>query len=453
MNGDLLLSILRVVVATAGLVIVGRLVWASYVYLSTRVYVFFALALISYLLIGFFRFLAPLLRLSADETLVQNLEILYAIGIVGCLWEQVRADLKRYTGSQKLMEQWRSASNLAKKRAHELEIFSEINRELTSSLDLRAVLQALVDHGQRLGDADAVTVFLVNGETGEITDYRVTAAARDGLKQLPSPRPDGLTVTVAKSGEAAFIPDTRSHPLYADGSYPDLYSIASLPLRFEDEIVGVLNVGYTRAHQFDDEEIRLLSTLADSAALTVHNAEMHDRVVKLAVTDELTGLANRRRFLEVLRSEMHRSRRYDRPLTLLMVDLDRLKQINDQNGHAAGDAMLHGVAQCMRSNVRDTDLPTRLGGDEFAVLLPETPGEAAGVIAERIRLGVENFSTVVDGATIRSTVSIGLVSRGPGDLHDLPSFIHLADDALYKAKTAGRNAVTALEPAGVKPEG
>jgi len=259
-----------------------------------------------------------------------------------------------------------------------------------------------------------------------------------------------LTVAVAKSGQAAFIPDTQSHPLYADGSYPDLRSIASLPLRFEDEVVGILNVGYTRAHEFDDEEVRLLSTLADSAAIMVHNAAMHDHIVKLAVTDELTGLANRRRFLEVLRSEMHRARRYERSLTLLMVDLDRLKQINDQYGHAAGDAMLRGVAQCMRSNVRDTDVPARLGGDEFAVLLPETPGAAAVAIAERIRTGVENSSVVVDGVTIRGTVSVGLVSRGPGDLHDLPSFIHLADDALYKAKTSGRNAVTALDPAVAK---
>jgi diguanylate cyclase (GGDEF)-like protein len=95
-------------------------------------------------------------------------------------------------------------------------------------------------------------------------------------------------------------------------------------------------------------------------------------------------------------------------------------------------------------------MPARLGGDEFAVLLPETGGDAAVTIAERIRAGVENFNVVVDGATVRSTVSIGLVSRSPGDLHDLPSFIRLADDALYRSKTMGRNAVTTFD--AVKPK-
>jgi len=450
MNGEWLLSIIRALVATVGLVIVVHLVRASYVYLSTRVFAFLGLAALSYLIIGFFRFIGPFVGLAINGEWLSFLEILYAVGIVGCLWEQMRADQKRYADSQKLMEQWRQASNLANKRANELTIFSEINRELASSLDLREVLEALVERGLRLGDADAVTVFVRNRETSELTNYRVTAAARDELKHLPSPRPDGLTNSVARSGEAAFIGDARNHPLYADGAYPDLRSIASLPLRFEGEVVGVMNVGYIRLHQFDDEEIRLLSTLADAAAVTVNNAAMHERILRLAVTDELTGLANRRRFLEVLRSEMHRARRYGRPLTLLMVDLDRLKQINDENGHAAGDAMLRGVAQCMRSSVRDTDMPARLGGDEFAVLLPETGGDAAVTIAERIRAGVEDFKVIVDSATVRSTVSIGLVSRSPGDLHDLPSFIQLADEALYRSKTMGRNAVTTFD--AVKPK-
>jgi diguanylate cyclase (GGDEF)-like protein len=451
MNEDWLLTLIRALVATVGLVIVVRLVRVSYVYLSTRVFAFLGLAFLSFAAIGFFRYIAPLMRITIDPAWLSFIEILYAVAIVGCLWEQMRADQKRFRDSQKLMEQWRHASNLAQKRANELEIFSEINEELASSLNLREVLEALVDRGLRLGAADAVTVFVRNRETGELTDYRVTAAARDELKHLPPPRPDGLTNTVARSGEAAFIAETRNHPLYADGAYPDLCSIASLPLKFEGEVVGVMNAGYIHPHEFNDEEIRLLSTLADAAAVTVNNAAMHERILKLAVTDELTGLANRRRFLEVLRLEMHRARRYGRPLTLLMVDLDRLKQINDENGHAAGDAMLRGVAQCMRSTVRDTDLPARLGGDEFAVLLPETGGEAAVTIAERIRASVEGFSVVVDGMTIRSTVSIGLASRGPGDLHDLPSFIRLADDALYKSKTAGRNAVTPFD-ATAKPK-
>jgi diguanylate cyclase (GGDEF)-like protein len=273
------------------------------------------------------------------------------------------------------------------------------------------------------------------------------AGAGERLKELPPPRPHGLTRTVARTGEPAFVGDVQRHPLYADHDRTDLGAIASLPLRLDGEVVGVMNVGYSAPHAFDDEEIRLLNSLAGVAALAVRNAALHERISRLAVTDELTGLPNRRRFLEAVRTEMQRARRYERPLTIVMVDLDHLKQINDAHGHSAGDVMLRGVAQCLRACVRDTDLPARLGGDEFAILLPETGREVALGIAERARAAVEGFSAVVNDVPIRSTVSVGLVSRGPADLQDLPTLIRLADDALYKSKTQGRNAVTVVDAA------
>src|SRR3990172_8726026 len=140
MNGEWLLSIIRALVATVGLVVVVRLVRASYVYVSSRVFAFLGLAVLSYLILGFLRFISPFVGWGINEGWLSFLEILYAVGIVGCLWEQMQADHKRYTDSQKLMEQWRQASNLANKRANELTIFSEINRELTSSLHLLHML-------------------------------------------------------------------------------------------------------------------------------------------------------------------------------------------------------------------------------------------------------------------------------------------------------------------------
>jgi diguanylate cyclase (GGDEF)-like protein len=191
--------------------------------------------------------------------------------------------------------------------------------------------------------------------------------------------------------------------------------------------------------------MRMLTALADTSALAVHNATLHERIAKMAVTDELTGLANRRRFLEVLRAEVQRARRYWRPLSLLMVDLDKLKAINDQHGHDAGDAVLRGLAQWLRGTVRDTDLAARLGGDEFALLLPETGGDAALAIAERLRAGMAAWSVDANGVPVGSTVSIGLASCAAGDLPELPGFLKLADNALYRAKAAGRNSVRAAE--------
>jgi len=175
----------------------------------------------------------------------------------------------------------------------------------------------------------------------------------------------------------------------------------------------------------------------------------------IAVHDGLTGLHNRTFLTDHFDTLIKGAHRRGERLAVLQLDLDRFKQINDTLGHAAGDAMLRGVAQCLRGAVRVTDLPARLGGDEFAVLMPETSREAALTVAERIRAGVEQFTAQVDGRTIHSTVSIGLISRAAGDVQDLPSLIHKADDALYKSKTDGRNRVTvwdAPESAALAPE-
>jgi diguanylate cyclase (GGDEF)-like protein len=429
------------------LLLIGRLVFSSYAYLSWRAPVLLVASLLAYLASGY------LALTSGLNTTVEIIEVVYAIGLFGVLFEHNLADRQRLTDSRRLMEQRRRAMNLAEKRAQELQLLSEITRELTSSLNLHDVLQAVVDRALTLGEADAVTVFVRNSETGELTDYHVSATRGQLLSELPPPRPEGLTATVSRNGEAAFITDVQRHPLYVETPYPELRSIACLPLRQEGEIIGVLNVSYLEPHQFDDDEMHLLNALADTAALAVRNAVLHERIASLAVTDDLTGLSNRRRFLQGVRHEIQRARRYQKPLTMLMVDLDQLKQTNDRHGHAAGDAMLRGVAQCLRSCVRDTDLPARLGGDEFAVLLPETDRERAVVIAERIRLAVENFQARVNNAEIHGTVSIGVVSREAGDLPDLPTFVHLADDALYKSKTGGRNSVTALELPPASPAG
>jgi diguanylate cyclase (GGDEF)-like protein len=445
LDARLIFFLLRMGFGLAGLYFIGRLIATSSAYRSWRTYAFFGLALICFALILAFR-LSAALGLDLSTTYIPQItDVLFVLGVVGVLYEAVVSDQRRLHDSHRLIDQWRRASGLAEQRLHELEILAAINRKLAASLELRDVLQSVVDQALELGDADGVAIFVRDPDTGVLADYRVTASASERFRTLPTPRSTGVTAEVARSGEAAFITNAQRHPLFANGAYPELNAIASLPLLLKGQVVGVLNVGYARPYQFEDSAIRMLKALADAAALAVHNAELHERIRKQAVTDELTGLVNRRRFLESLRAEILRARRYGHPMALLMVDLDRLKQINDHYGHAGGDAMLRGVAQCMRLAVRVTDVPARLGGDEFAVLMPETKREAALAVAERIRASVEEFRAQVDGVEISSTVSIGLISREAGYLQDLPSFIHMADEALYKSKTSGRNTITAWD--------
>jgi diguanylate cyclase (GGDEF)-like protein len=164
------------------------------------------------------------------------------------------------------------------------------------------------------------------------------------------------------------------------------------------------------------------------------------RVREQAHTDELTNLANRRAFLGVGTAALDQARRYQRPLSLLMLDIDHFKKINDTYGHAAGDAALRAMASTLRKAARASDTPGRLGGEEFAVLLPETNAAEALVLAERIRHDVKALEVTHDGTTIRFTASIGIAEQ-TAKTEDIDALLHEADEALYEAKEGGRDRV------------
>ena len=163
---------------------------------------------------------------------------------------------------------------------------------------------------------------------------------------------------------------------------------------------------------------------------------------RLAHTDGLTGLANRRYFMDRLSSELERSDRYERPLSLIVLDLDHFKEVNDTHGHAAGDAVLKAAAEALRSVCRDVDVPARVGGEEMALLLPETARSGARTVAERVRVRIERRThTAPDGATFGVTASLGVAAAGAG-ARTAEELLQRADEALYRAKDEGRNRVT-----------
>ena len=162
-------------------------------------------------------------------------------------------------------------------------------------------------------------------------------------------------------------------------------------------------------------------------------------VTRLSTTDPLTGLSNRRHFDAAAKLEIIRARRYGRPLSAVMVDLDHFKRVNDTYGHAAGDRVLVAVAGLCIRLARTTDLKARLGGEEFCLLLPETPAESSRVLAERLRADVEALPFDADGRPFRVTASMGISGFVPGD--ELEILVGRADAALYSAKESGRNRV------------
>ena len=226
---------------------------------------------------------------------------------------------------------------------------------------------------------------------------------------------------------------TRQFP--PPGLYPEdkAFNLAILPLVFHEERMGYV--------VFDAEHLDPLATVVRQLASVIKSAELHSKVLELSLTDALTGVHNRRYFEILLQKEVERSQRYGRPLAIIMADIDHFKKYNDSFGHPAGDEALRRVAGgILQSARRGLDVVTRFGGEEFAVILPETDGEGARIVAEKIRNHIQAETHFL----IKLTVSLG-VSAMRGDQLQSTALVDQADRALYQAKNKGRNRTILFE--------
>jgi diguanylate cyclase (GGDEF)-like protein len=211
-----------------------------------------------------------------------------------------------------------------------------------------------------------------------------------------------------------------------------------LPLVSHDSIIGLVTLLSDRHdHPFDAPLVDFLQDVAQQIAFGVENARLFAKLTELATTDELTGLANRRRFMELAEAELERAREGERGFALVLADLDHLKRINDSHGHAAGDIAIVHAARALEQHLGSSHLAARVGGEEFAVALPEVDLEGATEVAERIRSDLSN--AFVSGVG-RVTASFG-VAAAPQDGLTVAALMKAADERLYEAKAAGRNRV------------
>jgi diguanylate cyclase (GGDEF)-like protein len=190
------------------------------------------------------------------------------------------------------------------------------------------------------------------------------------------------------------------------------------------------------------EARELAEWFVSQAAIALENARLHGIVKRQAITDPLTGLANRRRFVEALEAELNRAERFDTDLAVVIADLDDFKNVNDSYGHEVGNDVLRAFADLITATLRDVDVASRLGGEEFAMLLPQTDVEGGVALAERIRATFAATDVAMpDGGSVRVTGSFGVASNTAGASVD--TLLRAADGALYRAKAAGKDRVEA----------
>ncbi|HWM10931.1 MAG TPA: diguanylate cyclase [Solirubrobacteraceae bacterium] len=207
-----------------------------------------------------------------------------------------------------------------------------------------------------------------------------------------------------------------------------------------DQVIGIVSVA-RGDRAFTHGERELFAYLTNQASVSVENVDLHETVQRQAVTDELTGLFNHRRFQEVMTAEVERARRYGHELGLIMLDIDNFKQVNDTHGHLQGDMVLGEVARVLRQSSREIDEPARYGGEEMAVALPQTDLEGAYQFAERVRGRIEalELPRLSGDGTLRVTASFGVASLASAGTADKDALVAAADGALYEAKRSGKN--------------
>ena len=349
---------------------------------------------------------------------------------------------------------YRRLLNKLEEQVHRAELLSELIRLFSSALPIDELLDRVVSKSTEvLGDTSFI---VLSGDNGHIRLESASSKDRDRLVKM-------LITTVnfggsALNGELLSDVLTRRQPVVISNlqqanisgemrAFVEKYSLVSLlavPIQTKEVVLGAFISLATEAGTFGTDDVATASALADFTAIALENAGLFAELQRSAITDSLTGVYNTRFFHEVLGRETARADRYTTPLSLLMIDIDTFKLVNDTFGHVVGNKVITQIANTLKQTVRNTDFVFRCGGDEFGVVLPGTALEGAMHVAEKILQKVET-ANILDslGYSGPVTVSIGLSEYHRGSHFE--TLVAEADQALYASKRSSRNCARAFK--------
>ena len=327
---------------------------------------------------------------------------------------------------------------------------SELTKAITPIQDDKKLLRMILDKSAELLKAEQGSLMLLDHETDVLLLEAKKGIVEGVSEKLRINRGEGISGKVAELGEPFLVENLESDPRInqKNRQHYKTLSFVSVPLKIEDRIIGVLNLAdKTSGEVFNEEDLNLVQSFASQAAIVMERNTFYNKteeLKKLTITDHLTGLLNRRYLYERLKDEVARSERHGHHLSLLMLDLDGFKVINDTFGHLFGDQILVGIAETLLNTVRSMDIVARYGGDEFMIILPETVESLAVEIAERLRNTVAHQGVPSQEATDMGlpllSASIGIVCF-PGHGETVELLLENVDKALYRAKHKGKNRI------------
>jgi diguanylate cyclase (GGDEF)-like protein len=345
---------------------------------------------------------------------------------------------------------------IERKRLELEEAIRRVGQAVGAGLDREGVVALVVRTAIEACDAEAGRALPIDAKRIDYFEYGLDGEASESLKEgLIAAEREAFQIDPAIGRELlAALDFDEGQPLpqrRPSTAQLELVHGMALPMRAriaggqDIDFVGVISIA-RRDRAFSEQERDLFAYLAGQATLSIENVDLHETIQEQAITDELTGLFNVRQFHSRLENEIERAERFGTPLSLVMLDIDRFKSVNDTYGHQQGDRVLVEVARVLRRLSRDVDLPARYGGEEMAVVLPQTDLTGAELGAERMRAAIEGMQIqrLDGGGLLPITASFGVASF-PSQAADKTALIAAADAALYRAKRGGRNRVERAE--------
>jgi diguanylate cyclase (GGDEF)-like protein len=321
----------------------------------------------------------------------------------------------------------------------ELSVLYEAAKAISSSLEMEAVLETLVHVICRAFGYEYGAILLVDERAGELV-IEATHGYPPGTRGYRVSSGKGITGWVQRTGKPELIADVRVDPRYIPVS-PQAVAEIAVPLIREGRVIGVFNVESTRPGALGERDVNILTALAGYATIAIQNARLFAQTEHLATTDGLTGLFNHRHLHQAMERMLEHCHREERPLALIMLEIDNFKRYNDTYGHQRGDEVLRIVAEMLRKGSRATDIVARYGGDEFMIVLPDTRKDTAGEVGERLRRAIEAYPfRLGENIVTNVTLSVG-IAASPDDGETVDALVDAVDRAQYSAKRTGGNKV------------
>jgi len=342
------------------------------------------------------------------------------------------------------------------REAGEVAVFQELGKALTSSLQLDQVLRTIMEKIDEFLRPENWSLLLLDEAKQELYFELAVGKASPALKDVRIKIGQGIAGWVAQNGETVVVPDTAKDTRFFgkvdEKTKTETQSIVAVPVKFRDTCLGVIElINCVGPEGFDPRDLKLLEALSDFAAIALENARHVKRIHELTITDDCTTLYNARHMGFILDTEIYRSQRYNYEFSLVFIDLDYFKQVNDTHGHLVGSRLLAEIGNSLKNKCRLIDFAFRYGGDEFVLLLPQTSKENALNVARRLhKLIRESVWLAAENLNIHVTPSLGVASY-PVDSKTKEGLLHLADEAMYLVKNTSRDAVAAANM-GILPE-